>query len=91
MMDAMDDDPDDMASDEEVAAMMRALASGERALFWGAGEVKEVGEPRLTVWQDGNRFHLRGRGGADFGAFGSIVVAFRFMRPILAEEAGAEG
>lgn len=82
---------DDMATDVEIAAMMRALAAGERGLFWGEGETKEVGEPRLVLWQDGGRFRLQGRGGVDFGAFGSIIVAFRFMAPIMAERAGAEG
>ncbi len=85
------DSAEDLATDAEIADMMRALANGERACFWGEGETKEVGEPRLVLWQEGSRFRLQGRGGVDFGAFGSIAVAFRFMEPIMAEKAGAEG
>lgn len=82
---------EDMATDAEIAAMMKALADGERGYFWGEGETKEVGEPRLVLWQEGNRFRLQGRGGVDFGAFGSILVVFRFMQPIMAEKSGVEG
>ena len=83
-------DDTDMATDAEVATLMSALARGERAEFWGAGEVKEKGEPRLTLWQERQSFRLQGRGGVDFGAFGSIRVVFRFMARIMSETGEVE-
>ncbi len=83
-------DDEDAAGNAEMLALLQGLANGERAYFWGAGETKDVGEPRLTLWQEGSKFRLSGRDGTDFGAFGSIQVAFRFMEGILTET-GDEG
>ena len=64
-----------------------ALAAGETVGFYGAGEVKDVGEPRLTLRVEAGAFRLRDRTGEDHGAFGSLPVVWRYMAPLMAREA----